>query len=261
VLHVIVYDTPELEQHARVTDKGELPLVMGGDVHVEGLTPAQAAHRIEEALKDGQFINHPRVTVVVEEYATQKVYILGEVKAPGAFSIDTPRSVLDVLSMAGGLTVAADRKILIQRRGTKVKVPYFLSNQADVALDTSVKVDPGDSIYVPKAGIVYILGDVGRPGGYAMTNNDGQVTVLQLVAHAGGTNHSAVPSHAKLIRKTGNSYVEEALPLSAMQKGNRADFPLMADDIIWVPFSYLRGWAMQGGSIVGQIGSASVYRY
>jgi polysaccharide export outer membrane protein len=261
VLHVQVFDTPELDQHARVTDQGELPLIMGGNVHVAGLTPAQAARAVEGSLRKGQFLLHPEVSITVDEYATQKVSVVGEVRAPGAYAINTPRSVLDVLTMAGGLTDVADRKVLIERRGTKVRVPYFVSNQADVALDSAVQVNPGDSVIVPKAGIVYVLGDVARPGGYTMTNNEAQLTVLELVARAGGTNHSAVPSHAKLIHKKGGSYVEEPLPLSAMQKGNRADVALEADDIIWVPFSYLRSFGMQASGIAGSVGSAAVYKF
>jgi polysaccharide export outer membrane protein len=261
MLHVQVFDTPELEQHARVTDTGDLTLVIGGTVHVAGVTPAQAAHSIEETLQKGQLLLLPKVAITVEEYATQKVSVVGEVKTPGAYAINTPRSVLDVLSLAGGLTDIADRKVLIERHGTKQRIPYFLSNNADAALDLAVEVNPGDSVLVPKAGIVYVLGDVARPGGYTMTNNEAQLTVLQLVARAGGTNHSAVPSHAKLIHKNGTAYNEEPLALSAMQKGNRADLPLQPDDIVWVPFSYLRSLGMQTSGVLGGLGSAAVYKF
>jgi polysaccharide biosynthesis/export protein len=261
MLHVQVFDTPELEQHARVTDAGELPLIMGGNVRIVGKTPAQAADAIQNVLLNGHFLLHPRVLITVEEYATEKVSIIGEVRAPGAYNIGTPRSILDVLTMAGGLTDLADRKVLIERKGTQERVPYFVSNKADVALDSAVRVNPGDSIVVPKAGIVYVLGDVAHPGGYTMTNNDAQLSVLQLVARAGGTNHSAVPSHAKLIHKQGDTYAEEPLPLSAMQKGNHADMPLRADDVIWIPFSYIRNFGAQGSGIVSSIGSAAVYRF
>jgi polysaccharide export outer membrane protein len=261
MLHVQVFDTPELEQHARVTDTGDLPLVLGGNVRVAGLTPAQAALAIDDSLTKGQFLLRPKVAVTVEEYSTQKVSVLGEVKAPGAYAINTPRSVLDVLTLAGGLTDVAERKVLIERRGTRERVPYFVSNKADVALDSAVQVNPGDSVIVPKTGIVYVLGDVARPGGYTMNNNDAQVTVLQLVARAGGTNHSAVPSRAKLIRKRGSTYIEEPLPLSAIQKGKRDDLALNADDVIWVPFSYLRNFGMQATGVAAQVGSAAVYHY
>ena len=261
MLHVQVFDTPELEQHARVTDTGDLPLIMGGNVHIAGLTPAQASSAVEQALQRGQFLKHPKVAITVEEYTTQKVTVIGEVRAPGVYSINTPRSVLDVLTMAGGITDLADRKVLIERQMTKERVPYYLSNKPDVALDTAVQVNPGDSIIVAKAGIVYVLGDVARPGGYTMTNNEAQLTVLELVARAGGTNHSAVPSHAKLIHRMNGKYVEESLPLSAMQKGNSPDLSLKDDDIIWIPFSYMRNFALGATGIAASLGAATVYHF
>jgi polysaccharide biosynthesis/export protein len=262
LLHVQVFDTPELEQHARVTDAGELPLLMGGNVKVAHLTPAEAARSIEKVLLDGQFLLRPRVAVTVEEYATQKVSVLGEVKTPGAYAITTPRSVLDVLSLAGGLTDLADRRILIERKGTNEKTPYFVSNKADVAMDTAVRISPGDTLMVPKAGIVYVLGDVGRPGGYTMTNNAAQLSVLELVARAGGTNHTAVPSHARLIRKSADgSYKDLPLSLSEMQKGKKSDLPLEADDIVYVPFSYLRNFAVNASGLAASAASAAIYRF
>lgn len=261
LLEVKVLDTPELDQSARVTDAGTIPLIAGVDVEVSSETPETASRKIESVLLDRHFLLHPHVSVAVVEYATQKVSVLGEVKAPGAYAIATSRSVLDVLTLAGGLTEVADRKIVIERRGTHERVPYFVSNAPGDALGSAITVNPGDSIMVPKAGIVYVLGDVARPGGYTMTNNDAQLTVLQLIARAGGTNHSAVPSHAKLIHRKGDTYLDEPLPLSAMQKGKKPDLLLQQDDIIWIPFSYLRSFGAQGSGIVSSVGSAAVYRF
>jgi polysaccharide export outer membrane protein len=261
LLHVQVFDTPELGQDARVTDTGALPLLLGGDVKVSALTPAEAARAIEKALLNGHILLHPRVAVTVAEYATQKVSVLGEVKASGAYAINTPRSVLDVLTLAGGLTDLADRKILIKRKGTAEKVPYFVSNKAGVAMDTAVKVNPGDTLFVAKAGIAYVLGDVKQPGGYAMTNNEAQLSVLELVARAGGTNHSAVPSHARLIHRTAQGYQDESLSLSDMQKGKKPDVALTANDIIYVPFSYMRNFALSASGIAASLGSAAIYQF
>ena len=261
MVQVSVFDTPELSQVARVTDAGSIPLIMGGNVKLSSQTPETASRMIEKVLLDGHYLLRPRVSIAIVEYATQKVSILGEVKMPGAYAINTPRSVIDVLTLAGGLDDIADRKVVIERRGTREKVPYFVSNDPNSALDSAVEVNPGDSLIVPRAGIVYVLGDVARPGGYTMTNNDAQITVLQLVARAGGTNHSAVPSHAKLIHKSGSTYSEEPLPLSAMQKGKHSDLPLRADDIIYVPFSYMRSFGMQATGIVGSVGSAAMYKF
>lgn len=261
MVQVSVFDTPELSQFARVTDAGSIPLIMGGDVKISSQTPETASRMIEKVLFDGHFLLHPRVSITIAEYATQKVSILGEVKAPGAYAINTPRSVIDVLTLAGGLNDAADRKVVIERRGTHDKVAYFVSNQPNVILDSAVTVNPGDTLIVPKAGIVYVMGDVARPGGYAMTNNDSQISALQLVARAGGTNHSAVPASARLIRRTGTSYIDTPLPLSAMQKGKQADLQLEANDIIYVPFSYLRNFGMQSTGIIASMGSAAIYAF
>jgi len=261
MVQVKVFDTPELDQLVRVTDSGSITLIMGGEAKISSQSPEAASRVVEKMLLEGHYLLNPRVSITIVEYATQKVSILGEVKAPGAYAINTPRSVIDVLTLAGGLNEIANRRIVIERRGTRQKVPYFISNEPNLALDSAVAVNPGDSVIVPRAGIVYVLGDVARPGGYTMTNNDAQISALQLIARAGGTNHSAVPSGARLMRKTADGYTETILPLSAMQKGKKADFPLNPDDIIYVPFSYLRNFANQATGIVGSIGSAAMYRF
>lgn len=261
MLHVQVFDTPELDQHVRVTDAGEITLVMGGTVHVASLTPARAGVLIEDALQNGRFLLRPRVDVTIDDYATQKTSVFGEVRSPGAYVITTARPLLDVLSLAGGLTELADRRVSIERQNSKTQVEFFVSNESHVALDTPVLVYPGDTVVVPKAGIAYVLGDVARPGGYTMTNNEATLSVLELVAHAGGTEHSAVPAHARLIRRTDHGYIDLPLHLSDMQKGKRADVPLQANDIVYVPFSYLRNLGTQAAGVAASVGSAAVYRF
>jgi polysaccharide export outer membrane protein len=260
-IHVQVFDSPELEEHARVMDSGDLPLLLGGSVNVAGMTPAQAARAIEDVLLHRNILLNPRVLVSIEQTTTHNVSILGEVRSPGAYPIGTPRSILDVLALAGGLTDSADRKVLIQRHGTSVRVPYFVSNVSSAALDTAVIINPGDTILIPKAGIVYALGDLARPGGYTMTNNDAKVSVLELVARAGGTPPSAYPSRSVLLRKSGDGYVRIHLPLSNMQKGKVADIPMQPDDIVYVPFSYLRNSVVNASGIAASVGSAAVYHF
>jgi polysaccharide export outer membrane protein len=261
LVHVQVFDTPELEQRARVTDSGYLQMIMGGSVKIADMTPAEAAKAVEGALITGNFMQHPSVLITVEQYVTQKVSIWGEVRLPGAYEISTSRSIVDVLSLAGGLTELADRRIVIERHGTSEKISYFISNSPGPASDPAVKVYPGDTVQVPRAGLVYALGDVIHPGGYTMTNNDGKLSVLELVARSGGISHASVPSHALLIRKSSNGYVQMPLPLDKLEKGKQPDFDLQADDIIYVPFSYLKNFAVNGSSIAAAAGSAAVYRF
>jgi polysaccharide export outer membrane protein len=261
LLHVSVFDNPELEQHVRVTDAGDITLLMGGTVSVSNKTPAETAKVVETALLQGHILIKPKVSVTVDQYETQSVTVIGEVKDPSFYRINTPTSIIEVLAMAGGVSDSADRRMLIERRGTHEKISYFLSNDAAVAAQTAVSVNPGDIVIVPKAGIVYILGDVSRPGGYTISDNEAKLSVLELVARAGGTNHSAVPSQAKLIHKTEQGYETTPLPLSDIQKGKRPDLQLQANDVIYVPFSYLRNIAMQGAGIAGSVATASIYRF
>ena len=262
MLHLKVLEAPELEQSSRVSDAGTLTLILGGKVPVAGLTPADAAIAIERVLVEGHYVLTPHVSVTTEQTATQNVTILGQVRTPGSYPIATPRPILDVLALAGGLNDLAQRKVTIQRRSTKERVDYVLSNSANAALDANVPVYPGDTVLVPKADVVYVLGDVNRPGGIAIVTNDSKLSALQALSLAGGTPPNAVPSHSRLIRKQADgTHVELPLQLSAMQKGKEPDIPLQGDDIIYVPFSYARNMAVGAGSLVGATSSAAIYRF
>jgi polysaccharide export outer membrane protein len=231
-------------------------------VRVAGLTPPEAALALERVLVDGHYVLTPHVSVTTEQTATQNVTIMGQVRSPGSYPIGTPRPILDVLALAGGLTDLANRKLTIQRHATKERIAFVVSNSANAALDGSVAVFPGDTVIVSKADVVYILGDVNRPGGIAMVSNDSTLSALQALTLAGGTPPNAVPSHARLIRKQPDgSHVEIPLQLSAMQKGKEPDKQLQADDIVYVPFSYARNMAVGAGSLVGATSSAAIYRF
>ena len=261
VLHIQVLDTPELEQHPRVTDAGVIPLIGVGSAKVAGLTPQEAAAEVRQLLISSHYMNHPDVTVTIESYTSQTVSVLGQVTNPGTYSIATPRSVMSVISLAGGLTNSANYTITIQHHGgTGKPTKYTLSNDPDVAIANDVKVMPGDTVIVPRAGIAYVLGDVGRPGGFVMQNTHSQLTIMQAVALAGGTLSSAVPSHAKLIRRSPDSgYQQIPVNFSAIQKGKAPDLQLNADDVVYIPYSYLRNMATSASGIVSSVSSASIY--
>jgi polysaccharide export outer membrane protein len=260
-IHVTVVDSPELDQHPRVTDAGEVPLIGVGTVKVAGLTPADAATAVHDKLIAARYLNHPEVTVTVEQYATQTVSVLGQVRASGAYPIGTARSVVDVLALAGGLNEVADRNIVIERRGDPDHpLHYNLANDGVLALQTSVLIYPGDTVMVPKAGIVYVLGDVNRPGGFVMDNNSTELTLLQALARAGGVSRTAKQGHAKLLRKDATGYHETQLSLGEIQKGKQQDIALAPGDVLYVPFSYAKNIAVSGSSgIISSLSSAAVY--
>ena len=186
-------------------------------------------------------MKHPQVMVRVEAYATQNASVMGQVVKPGIYELDTARQVVEVLAMAGGLTDLADRHITIERFGpSKQKVDYYYSNAADSALSADPLVYPGDTVIVPKAAVVYVLGDVSKPGGYPISTNNSRMTVLQAIALAGYANHTAAVGKSKLVRTTPTGVQEIDLEVGAMQKGKKADVALLPDDVVYIPFSFLR---------------------
>jgi polysaccharide biosynthesis/export protein len=262
LLHIQVADTPEMDADARVTDRGMVPIVGIGEVTLAGLTPSDAATAVRDKLIERHYLNHPQVSINVVEFATQQVSVIGEVKTNGAYEITTPRPILDVLALAGGLTPQADRHILLERNGDKQHpLEYYVSNDGAQAIERQVMVDPGDTIVVSRAGIVYVLGDVNRPGGYVMSNNESQLTLLQGLALAGGVSRAAKQGHAHLIRqKPGGGFSDTELSVGDIQKGKRPDLALLPGDVLYLPFSYARNLATSGGAgITAAAAQAAVY--
>jgi polysaccharide biosynthesis/export protein len=262
LIQVDVLDTPEMEQQIRVTDDGSAPLAYVGNVQVGGKTPAAAAEAIRLLLVSKNVMKHPQVTVRVQEYSTQDVSVLGQVRTPGAYPLTTPQPVLRVLSLAGGVTDFADREVTVKRHGSSEQLTYTLSNDPQKMLTDMVMVNPGDIVMVPKAPIIYIMGDVGRPGGYAMSSNESHLTLLQAIARAGSTNKTSVPSKVRLIRNGGDGKdgkKEIPIRLDAMEKGKIPDIDLQANDIVFVPFSWMKNIAMSGSSIAASTAGAAIY--
>lgn len=258
LLHITVFREPDLEQKVRVKDSGEIDLELAGAAKVAGLTPPDAAKVIAQLYAQGHYLNHPQVSVFIDEYATQNISVLGQVTRPGTFSVATERSLLDVLAMAGGLTETADRHITIQRAGHSGGSVVFLPNNPAASIQAGAMVYPGDTVLVPKAGIVYVLGDVGRPGGYVM-QDDSMLTVLQVLALAAGANRTAKEDAVRLIRKVNGSYQESAVPLHDIARGKRPDMQLAADDVLYVPFSMAKNVMLGTSSILSSTSSAAIY--
>jgi polysaccharide export outer membrane protein len=259
LIQVDVMDTPEMEQQVRVTDDGSVALAYVGSIHVVGQTPAAAAASIQNALIAKKIMRKPQVTVRVQEYATQDVSVLGQVHTPGSYAITTPQTILKVLSLAGGLNDAADRHVAIKRHNSGEQLTYYVSNDTDQAFSNVAMVYPGDTVLVARAPMVYVMGDVNRPGGYVIATNNARLTVLQVIAMAGSANKTAVQSRVRLIRTTEHGEVELPIHLDAMQKGKQQDMLLQPNDIVYVPFSWMKNVAMSSSSIGASTAGAAVY--
>lgn len=262
LIHIQVADTPEMDQHPRVTDAGDVPVTGVGEIKIAGMTPAQAATTIHDRLIAAHFMVHPEVLVSVEQYATQSVSVLGEVKSAGSYPIATTRSILDVLALAGGLTNLADRDLLIQHHADPSHPVHYTYANDSRAVSEQVMVNPGDIVVVPRAGIVYVLGDVNHPGGYVMSNNESKMTMLQAIALAGGLSKTAKQGDsARLIRKNDDgTYTDRHFSAGALEEGKTPDMQLRAGDVVYVPFSFGRNIAVLGaGGIAASATSAAVY--
>jgi len=243
VLEVRVFDTPELSGKFRVDSHGNITLPVGGTVEVKGLTPEQVQNSIEQRFRQRDILRDPHVEVFVLEYATQRVTVMGEVKNPGVYPIGGKRNVLDFISVAGGPTSSASKTALLAHKNSLAQpIAVDLSGSAQTAPQPSV--EPGDRIVVMRAGIVYVVGDVGRPGGYLIENKD-TFTVLRALALAQGLNKTA-KLEAKLIRNTPAGRTETDLPLKKILANQASDPKLQDEDIVYVPVSGAKQWTEKG---------------
>ena len=245
LLEVSVYNVPELTTKARIGNAGDVYLPLVDYVHVGGLTVDEAQALIQKRLEDGGFVRNAHVSIFVDESTSQGVTILGEVARPGLYPALGERRLYDMISVAGGFTAAAGRKVSIIRQNTEggsitVSLPRNLADD----LQDNIEILPGDTITVPKAPIIYVVGDVGRPAGLLVDN--GTLTVLQALALTGGANHTAKLGGVRIIRKGPAGITETRVPLKKMLEAKAPDITLQADDILFVPLSGVRVAANTG---------------
>ncbi len=235
LIEVSVYNVPELATKARVSNSGDVYLPLIDYVHVDGLTQEEAQTLIEKRLADGGFVRSPHVTIFVDEAASQGVTIIGEVSKPGIYPDVSDHKLYEVISQAGGFSPSASRKIAVIRRNQPEPIRINLPRNLTDDLSGNIDILPGDTINVPRAPIIYVVGDVGRPSGLLVDN--GTLTVLQALALAGGTNRTAKMGGARIIRKTPAGMTETNVQLKKMLEAKVPDVTLQGDDILFVPVS------------------------
>jgi polysaccharide biosynthesis/export protein len=260
LLDVDVFDTSELSRKLRVDDHGAISLPVGGDLFVGGLTASEAGHAIEERFRQDDVLKDPHVVVTVLEYATQGVTVYGEVKVPGVYPLLGSHSVLDLISAAGGTTANAGSSVTITHRSDPDH-PIEANIKAKPGTTSALSVDvrPGDTISVSKSGIVYVLGDVGKPGGFLIDNNN-RLTVLQAIALAQGTNRTAALNRATLIRKTETGHEQVVVALNKILASKAPDQTLMNEDILFVPISASKNTLRIMENILPAAAGAAIYR-
>jgi len=255
LLDINFYNVPELNTKTRVGSNGDVYLPLVDYVHVLGLTPEEAAAVIEKRYADGGFLKDPHITLMIDEYESQGVSILGEVMKPGVYPVLGGQRLLDLIAAAGGYSEKAGRSITITHRNSPDKsftVP--LSRNATDG-DNNIDVFPGDTLIVRRADIFYVVGDVGRPSGFLMDTEN--LTVLKAIALAGGTNRTAKLNGTRIIRRGPSGMTETPVELKRILQAKAHDIPLQADDILFVPSSAAKVLAGRTLDVAVQAASAA----
>jgi polysaccharide export outer membrane protein len=180
IVDVRVFGVPEMSLELRVSNSGKIVMPMIGQLSVQGMTTSELEEKIAATLRDGGYIKDPQVNVAAKELHSAVVSVTGEVGKPGTYPVYGSSRLLDVITVAGGVTPRSGHLVTITR-GDKPG----LSMDVDIS-NRAVEIFPGDTVVVTKAGVVYVLGDVGHPAGFVMENRD-RMTVLEVLALAGGT--------------------------------------------------------------------------
>jgi polysaccharide export outer membrane protein len=265
LIDVQVFNTPELSAKLRVSQDGLITLPGASSVDVGGLTPLQAGATIEKSLRESQIMLDPHVTVLVTEYSTQGISVLGEVKKPGTYLLLGQHSLYDALSAAGGVTQQLGSSIQITHQSDPTRpitVPVSSPNYSELQRLTEVKA--GDVVVVSRAETIYVVGDVGHPGEYYIQNGQ-KLSVLNAIALAQGVNPTAKATKASIVRKTATGAETIPVNLNRIAKNNGENLTLRAADVLVVPRSGAKQFlnvVLPGvtGAVAGSVAAALVVR-
>ena len=283
MLDLSVLDVPEFSGHYRVSPTGSITLpLLQSPIPAAGLTPNELSQAISEKLRAGGLVNNPQVTISVRESRVHSVAVTGAVKKPQIYPLFSSTALLDVLSQAEGLTEDAGPTAVVTRgqialarikkegqceRPAHPEVcPATLSVDLGKLLESgdpqsNVVLYPGDRVTVPRAGIIYVVGAVNRPGGFPLKSDQKEMTVLKALALAQDLKTSAVRNKALIIRRdSAQPGGKEEIPVDLKKILSRRapDVPLVPHDILFVPDSSSRKALMRGAEAAVQMATGVI---
>ena len=284
VLDIKVENMPELTQTFRVTAAGSFLMPYIGRVSAVKKTPEELAQFIADRLK-GDYLKDPRVSVSVKEYNSRSFFIQGSVRNPGVFQIEGKPSMLELLTLAGGLTETHGANAYIIR---KLKVPAPKEGAQPVAtvaastgkagdeteeapkyelkstningllkgrFDQDVLLEPGDIVNIPATDVFFVAGEVNAPGSFPL--KDG-TTLRQAISLAQGTNYKAALNRGIIFRENASGKREELqVDIGAVMSGKKEDLVITANDIVMVPNSRAKSI---GGAFLKAFGLSTITR-
>jgi len=228
VLLITVFDQPDLSGKYAVDADGTFTFPLIGRIKAAGFTIRDFETELKKRLQDG-FFRNPQVTVGIEEYRSQRVFVVGEVRQPGTYPLTGGMTLIEALARAGSTLPTASGEVLVvrARKGASVDGPTLPGKDgaADVvtvnirdlqsgALSQNVALYDGDTIFVPQAEQVYVFGQVKNPGSYPIKRG---TTVLQALSLAGGATEHAALNRIKIVR---------------LVKGEKKEIKVKLDDLV-----------------------------
>jgi polysaccharide export outer membrane protein len=284
LLHIEVFDVPELSREIRVGDGGSIsyPLIPG-KIAAAGLTPLELQESLERLLIENGLVSHPQVSVFVKEQNSQPVSVVGAVGHTMVFQVIRPTTLLEVLAAAGGISDDAGSIVMVTRPNSpgaaRTKTVSATDSQNDDQQVITIRLQDllesgnavfnipvygGDVVSVPRAGIVYVLGfGVAQPGGYVLQSHGEQVTVLKAVALAHGMTTFAKGDSAVIMRTNPATGNRDQIPvhIKAIENHKQDDVPMKSNDILYIPDSRgLKVLARTGEAAIGIGSGIAVYR-
>ena len=227
VLKLTVFQYPDLATETRVAANGSIALPLVGEVEVAGMRPIDAERKVADLLRQGGFVKQAQVTLVVTQFRSQQVAVLGNVNRPGKYPLELPYTVSDVLALAGGVApTGADTVVLSRTEGGVVKTyeidlpQLFLapgSRKQDIALIN------GDVLYVHRFPLFYIYGEVQRPGSYRVERN---MTVMQALSSGGGLTLRGTERGVRVDRRGSDGAIRTLRP--------KMTDPIEPDDVLYI---------------------------
>jgi polysaccharide biosynthesis/export protein len=295
LLHIDVFDVPELSRDLRVTDTGEVsfPLIPGR-IRVAGLSGFQLEAKFEQLLLENGLVTHPQVSVFVKEQTSQPISVVGAVQHPMVYQVLRPTTLIEVLANAGGIADDAGATVIITRPSSAdqamadpAPTPNSGASKSDPPSDPPIEgpevitirlqdlleagdsrfdipVRGGDVVRVPKAGIIYILGNgIAAPGGYVLQGHGEDVTVLKAVALAHGLTGFAKADSSVILRTNPATGKRDAIQvhIKQIEKHKADDVPVKSNDILYIPDSAGKKALARGGEAAIGLGtSVTIYR-
>jgi polysaccharide export outer membrane protein len=204
-IRITVFQNPDLTTETRISERGTITFPLVGEISLTGLTPARAEARIAEHLVKGKFLVKPQVSVNLVQVRSRQVSVLGQVARPGRYPLDdTSSNLTDILALAGGVSPTGDDNVTVtmRRDGKTVNLEVDVPSMYRTGdMSKNIRLENGDVIYVQRAPVFYIYGEVQRAGSYRLEQG---MTVMQALSVGGGVTARGTDRGLKIRRRGGD---------------------------------------------------------